>query len=456
MKVNGCNVLVLGAGVSGESAAELLLQEGASVVVADGAAPEKTGDTIKKLNKLGAHTVFGDGERLPDGAFDFAVASPAFAPSHPWLAACRERGLEVLSELELGARFWRGRMLAVTGSKGKSSIVKLLSDTLNLAGHSASPAGNYGIPLCALCNEQPELEWAVVEVSSFQMEHTWTFHPEGAALLNIQADHLDRHGGMAAYKELKLKLFSAMRPGALAALPERVAAWSAVPDDIETCRFGISSGADWRYAPGRIEGPGGGISLAGSWFDNPIFGVSASAAAALLRHAGLTGGEIEAGLRAFKPLAHRMQRIGTTGTGVVYIDDSKATSLTATAAAIQMVGGPVRLIAGGQLKETNVNCLKEVLANSVKKVYLIGCCAQLLAEAWSDAVPCEVCGTMERAVARAAVEATRGETVLLSPGTASFDQFTGYRERGKRFADCARAVAGFQEAVFPSDGKDKR
>ena len=274
--------------------------------------------------------------------------------------------------------------------------------------------------------------------------------------MNVQADHLDRHGGMAAYKELKLKLFSAMHPGTLAMLPENVAAWSAVPDDVETRRFGVSPATDWRYAPGRIEGPEGEFSLAGSWFDNPVFGVSASAAVALLWHCGLTREEIEAGLRTFEPLEHRMQRIGESEAGVTYIDDSKATSLTATAAAIRMVGGPVRLIAGGQLKETNVNCLKEILETSVKKVYLIGCCAQLLAEAWSDAVPCEVCGTMERAVARAAVEAMRGETVLLSPGTASFDQFTGYRERGKRFADCARAVAGFQEAVFPSDGKDKR
>lgn len=456
MNVKGCNVLVLGAGVSGESAAGLLAREGASVVVIDGADPAKAAPKLEKLRALGARAVFGDSERLPDEPFDFAVASPAFAPSHPWLAACRERGLEILSELELGARFWRGRMLAVTGSKGKSSIVKLLSDTLNLAGHSASPAGNYGIPLCALCTEKPGLEWAVVEVSSFQMEHTWTFHPEGAVLLNVQADHLDRHGGMAAYKELKLKLFAAMRPGALALLPENTAAWSAVPDDVETRRFGASPEADWRYAPGRIEGPDGGYALAGSWFDNPVFGVSAAAAVALLRHCGLGREEIEAGLRAFAPLEHRMQRIGTDASGATYIDDSKATSLTATAAAIRMAGAPVRLIAGGQLKETDVNCLKEILETSVKKVYLIGCCAHLLAEAWSDAVPCEVCGTMERAVARAAGDAARGEVVLLSPGTASFDQFTGYRERGKRFADCARAVAGFQEAVFPRDGKDER
>ena len=456
MKVNGCNVLVLGAGVSGEAAAALLVREGASVVVIDGATPEKSEQKIKKLRSLGACPVFGDAERLPDEPFDFAVASPAFAPSHPWLTACSERGLEVLSELELGARFWRGRLLAVTGSKGKSSIVKLLSDTLNRAGHTASPAGNYGIPLCALCNEKPGLEWAVVEVSSFQMEHTWTFHPEGSVVLNVQADHLDRHGGMSVYKELKLKLFSAMRPGTLALLPEGLSAWSAVPDDLETRRIGVSPDADWRYTPGRIEGPDGGISLAGSWFDNPVFGISAAAATALLRRCGLDRAQIEAGLRAFEPLEHRMQRIGVSEAGVTYIDDSKATSLTATAAAIRMVGGPVRLIAGGQLKETHVNCLKEILANSVKKVYLIGCCAQQLAEAWSDAVPCEVCGTMERAVSRAATEAIRGETVLLSPGTASFDQFTGYRERGKRFADCARAVAGLQEAVFPTDGKDKR
>ena len=191
------SALVLGLGVSGEFSARLLMAQGAAVSVVDQGDEAKQAERAARLRAAGCSVTFG--ETLPEGAFDLCVASPAFPLAHPWLKACGDRGVRVVSELELGSWFWRGRILAITGSKGKSSLVKLCSDTLNSAGVTASPAGNYGIPLCQLVLEKPDLQWAVVEVSSFQMEHTETLHPDIAVLLNLQADHLDRHSGMEEY-----------------------------------------------------------------------------------------------------------------------------------------------------------------------------------------------------------------------------------------------------------------
>lgn len=460
---DGCSAVVLGLGMSGEWATRLLLGHGAMVEVFDGGDEQKQAARAEALRKLGAEVAFV--KTLPeDLAADVCVASPSFEMAHPWLEACRKAGIPVISELELGWNYWEGRTIAVTGSKGKSSLVKLCSDTLNAAGVSASPAGNYGIPLCQLVMEKPDLRWAVVEVSSFQMEHTETYRPDVAILLNFQADHQDRHGSMAEYKAMKLKLFRQMDGGTLALLPTGFDDEGKAPEG--AARFGSEAGSGWRYAGHAVcgiepetfrgdilgcpsvmpEGAGPGtpvrVDMRGSWFDNEILGLAAAAAVPALLYAGLSPKQVRAGLKAFVPLEHRMQVVGTSKVGVTYIDDSKATSLAATGAALKMAKPPIRLIAGGLLKEKDLGSVKELLTQTTKKVYLIGRCSGEMGQAWSDAVPCEECGTLERAVSRAAEEAQPGETVLLSPGTASFDQFTGYRERGERFSALARAVAG--------------
>lgn len=443
-KYDGVRALVLGAGVSGEAAALLLLSRSGQVVLADEGEEARQAACAARVRQAGGRAVFG-GDGLPDGAFDVCVASPAFALGHPWLAACEAGGVPVISELELGACYWRGKILAVTGSKGKSSLVKLCADTLAGAGVAASPAGNYGIPLSRLALERPELAWAVTEVSSFQMEHTWTFRPDVAVLLNLQADHLDRHADMAEYKALKLKMFSAMRAGSVALLPEGFDDEGKVPAGVTVQRFGAGEGCDWRYGGHAVAGGGAGVpvrmEMAGTWFDNAILGLAAAAGVGALSHAGLGAEAVVRGLVGFRPLAHRVQFIGESGAGVRYVDDSKATSLAAMAAALQMVRGPVRLIAGGLLKEKDLESVKELLTQTVKKVYLIGDCSGHMFRAWGSSVICEECGTVERAVAAAVRDAQKGETVLLSPGTASFDQFKSYRERGERFSALVRAVA---------------
>ena len=396
------NALVFGAGKSGSAAAELLRRLG---IGRAGARPSRS-DVVRVLD--------GD-DAYPDGAWDLAVTSPGVPLDHPWQVAARAAGVPVISELELGARHFAGKMLAVTGSKGKSSVVKLVADGLNAAGVTAVACGNYGTPLCEVALMEPQPAWAVVEVSSFQMEttHPEHFHPVAAAILNLQEDHLDRHGSVEAYHALKRRMLEGAARAVAAAR-----AW----DDC----------------------------LAGSYFDNDVLRPNGEVAAALMDAAGLSHDAIARAFASFVPLAHRMQKVAEIQ-GVSYIDDSKATSLAALAAGVRMAQGgrpepSVRLIAGGLAKGDSPNSVIPYLRSGVKKVYLIGRCADQLFDAWRETVPCEVCGTLGRAVERSRRDACSGEVVLLSPGTASFDQFQSYGARGDAFASFVCAEGKCAEA----------
>ena len=312
-------------------------------------------------------------------------------------------GVPVKSELQLGCEELRRRgwkLLAVTGSKGKSSVVKIVVDAINLAGGRAVPCGNYGRPVCDLVGEEPG--WAVVEVSSFQLETTQlasdTF--EAAVVLNVQEDHLDRHGDVSVYHSLKRRLASMAK----------------------------------RWFEGVDEFEGVEKLIDGSYFDNAVLRANGAYAVALMRTAGLDDDAIRRAFESFEPLPHRFQIVGELD-GVRYIDDSKATSIAALVAGVAMCGGsPVRLVAGGLLKGDDPKIALPVLTERVKKVYLIGRGAEALAAAWGETVDCEICETLEKAVAGARRDAARGETVLLSPGAASFDQFHNFGERGDVFA----------------------
>ena len=350
--------LVLGSGKSGTAAAALLKAQGHEVDFADG--------------------------------YDCVITSP---------------GLRTKSELQFGCeelkrRGWK--LLAVTGSKGKSSVVKVVADAIG-----GVPCGNYGRPVTDLISEKPG--WAVVEVSSFQLETT-TLPPdafEAAAILNLQEDHLDRHGSVEAYHGLKRKLLSFAKK---------------------------------RVEPVKRSGDRFPALWKGSYFDNEILAGNAAMAVELMRVAGLDDAKIAAAFKSFVPLPHRMNLVAEID-GVRYIDDSKATSLAALVAGVKMASSgdrTVLLIAGGLPKGDDPKTALSTLTERVKKVYLIGQSAEAFFAVWNGAVDCEICGTMGKAVEEAAREAEKGETVLLSPGTASFDQFKSYGERGDAFAQLVK------------------
>lgn len=439
--------LVCGLGTSGEAAALLLRSEGTEVVAVDrGEAPELR-LRAAALKAAGVCVQLGMTD-LPAGPFEVAVMSPSIPLNAPWALELRRRGVPLLAELELGWSRHRGRTIAVTGSNGKSTCVKWLAEALQAAGLRAAPAGNYGPPAARIVRAQPELDWLVLEVSTFQLETCHAFRPDIGILLNIFPNHLDRHGEMATYAELKARLFANTQRADRCLVPppllETVRRQSGGAGRWET--FGLDDKADWRFQAGAIWHEGVAVAdLRGTRFDNAILGVAGAAVVAALTAAGPGPAAAVQAARAFQSLPHRMQPVAEIG-GVRFVNDSKATNLTALAAALTMTGGRVRLIAGGLLKEKDLNGVKDLLAQKVETVYLIGRAAPAMASAWSGTVSCRSCGTLAAAVEQAAADAREGETVLLSPACASFDQFKSFEERGDLFAELVVALQKMESA----------
>ena len=439
--------LVLGLGSSGLAAARLLRRRGIAVTAVDAKPADPR--VREALDAAGAACLAPRGDDLEPDA-DLAVASPGVRAEGPWIRGLRLRGVPVISEVELG---WlcrgRARVLAVTGSNGKSTLVKLCAEALTRAGLRASPAGNYGLPVCDVV-ESGEWDWLVIEVSTFQLETFDRFRPDIGILLNLYPNHLDRHGTMAVYAGLKARLFARMETGDTALAHEGAAAFLPRPPCGKgTLRlFGTGYGSDYRYRDGRVTGlrDGGSVSVMGTLFGNEILGTAAAAAAGALEAAGAPPAALEGAAAAFESLPHRMQKVRTLG-GVTFIDDSKATNLAAVSAALRMCASPVRLIAGGLLKETDVGGLKDFLVKKCAKVYGIGKTAPYLEKEWGKWVPFEDCHELVRAVRTAWREAKAGDTVLLSPGCASFDQFKSFEERGEQFICVVQALETEKERL---------
>ena len=431
------SALILGLGSSGESAARLLLREGTRVTVIDRASGPELDERAEGLGREGASVLAGC-DRVPDGSYDVCIASPGVPPSSPWVGELERRGVDILSELELGATRCRCPILAVTGSNGKSTMVKLCTEMLRHAGRRAEMAGNYGVPICRVAPGSGGLDWLVVEVSSFQLERVREFHPRVGVVMNIQPNHLDRHGDVGLYTDLKARLFARMGRDEVGLVHDEAA-----PEIVRRSAgsnrwltFGASEAADYRYANGivTVGGTRGRrqFSFERTSFANPVMGLTAAAAVAAAEACGIGGEHAGAAARAFEPLPHRMQPVGTIR-GVRCVDDSKATTLAALRAAVEMTDGKVRLIAGGLLKESDLDSVKEFLAKRVMGVYLIGSAAEKMRKAWGDVVTCRMCGRLEAAVDAALGEAAAGETLLLAPGCTSFDQFKNFEERGDEF-----------------------
>ena len=447
------SALVLGLGGSGADAARLLRREGAEVTVMDRARTGELAAEAAALEADGVRVMLGR-DAPPDSAFSVCIVSPGFPAESPALRTLRARSVPVLPEFELGWSRLGSRAVAVTGSNGKSTLVKLCAEALRAAGFRSAQCGNCLPTVCRLALEQGQrpLDWAVIELSSFQLEQAAAFRPEVAVLLNLHPNHLDRHADMGAYRAAKARLFANM------ASPDKAIVWepekesmallaASAPDWIS---FGLSEAADYRYARGGVTAraarnagqPGGAfLPTRGTMFDNEIMGLAAAAAMAVADACGAGAGALSGAMRDFHHLPHRMSEVAALR-GVRFVDDSKATSLAALAAALTMTPGRVRLIAGGLAKREPFDPVRPLLAGKVPAAYLIGKDAPLLADAWRDAAECVLCGDIEEAVRRAWSEAAPGDTVLLAPGCASFDQFRNFGERGDRFSAAVRALSG--------------
>jgi UDP-N-acetylmuramoylalanine--D-glutamate ligase len=385
---------------------------------------------VSRLEALGIDVRLGT-QLVPVEGFTALVKSPGIPGGAAQVEAARAAGVPVWSEVELAARMMpENPMAGVTGTNGKTTTTQLVGAMLQAGGLEAEVAGNVGRPLTDLPGRVAPATWIACELSSFQLEDIDTLRCRAAVILNLTPDHLDRHGTMEEYLRCKLRIFENQAPGDTAVLNGDVPILrdARIPGAGTRVLFSASDpGAlDWEHA--RLRGQHN--------LENAV------AAAAVARAAGVDDAAVNAALRAFDPPPHRLQPVAAAG-GVEWVNDSKATNPDAVLKALTAFDRGVHLILGGSLKGSSyAEMAAAIAAGPVVRSYLIGASADAIAAALDAAgAPYVRSGTLERAVAEASAAAVAGDTVLLSPACASFDQFRDYEQRGERFAELARAAA---------------
>ncbi len=410
-------VAVLGDGVSGRAAAKLVNKLGAEVVIYD----QRVGDGVDQEFDPGAHKLL--------------VTSPGFELGHSWVMAGRSAGLVCLTEIDFAALFWRGEVVAVTGTNGKTTVTEFLSFALTTAGKDASAVGNVGNAFSEVVAKRdggaPD-SIAICEVSSFQAEALHHFRADAAIWTNFAEDHLERHASMQGYFMAKWRLFER-------AIGGQVFAGSSVARAAE--HFGQSLP---EAAIVDTEESAGDILLRGTVFDTHPQRENFLLTAAWWRAAGLREPALYAAAQNYVIGPHRLTRIGEFD-GAVWWDDSKATNFHATEAALSQFGGKVVLIAGGKSKGGDIEAFVSRIQSRLKHVLLIGETRNILATLFGAAgVPHTGCADLAAAVRGAMAVSDSGDDVLLSPGFSSLDQFSGYAERGESFVQLLKS------AVFSS------
>jgi len=436
--------VVIGLGTAGLATVHDLLRQGVRVKVSDRrllAEIEPETRTFLERNKIalecGGHSV-----AFIRGA-DLVVPGPGVPLGLPVLQAARELGIPLCGELALAAGRFQVPVIAVTGSNGKTTVTSLIGALLKAAGRQPFIGGNIGTPLLDFFSEPEKYDCAVLELSSFQLDLAGEFRPNIGLLLNITPDHIDRHGSLAAYTRAKQNLFGHQQPGDMAILggDDPVAAATAINPGVLALSFGHGKECAARIVDGKVQ-VGAGFSgaealcydLAATKLSSSVNQLNAAAAILALTLAGCDQDAIMRGLTAYQPPPHRMAEVAVID-GVRYIDDSKATNIGALEAALGGCDGQVVLIAGGRDKDSDFTLLHQVVGKKVKHLLLIGEAAPLMEAALSAVTTCEGVSSMEEAVVRAHQLARAGELVLLAPGCASFDMFSGYAQRGRVFTE---------------------
>jgi UDP-N-acetylmuramoylalanine--D-glutamate ligase len=455
MRYEGRNAVVLGCGLTGFSLARHLAAGGAAVTVADTRSAPPFADTLRQTLRdvpivTGAFTA-----ATFEGA-DLIAISPGVAKDEPAIAAAVARGAELVGDIELFARALPTgqKVIAVTGSNGKTTVTALTGALARAAGLATIVAGNIGNAVLDVLGEieagTRRRTWPdvlVLELSSFQLETTTSLAPVAATVLNITANHLDRYDGIDGYAAAKARVFASggMQvlnrddPRSLAmAIPGRTVMTFGAGVPASDNEWGVvARGGDARdawLARGRTPlAPVAKLALIGRHnAQNALAALALVAAVAEITPA------VIAALARFKGLPHRMQRIGEAG-GVLYVNDSKGTTIAATQVALEGLGRPVVLIAGGDGKGQDFTALKAAVDAHCRAVLLIGRDAPAIGRALAGSrAEVERLGTLEAAVARAVKIARPGDAVVLSPACASLDQFSNYVERGERFATLVR------------------
>jgi UDP-N-acetylmuramoylalanine--D-glutamate ligase len=440
----GQPVAVLGLGLSGRAAAELLAGAGARVWAFDEADTEALRASVAPLAALGVTVHLGQSS-LPPQSYACVVTSPGLPPTKGLLAAALQRGLPCLGELELGFRACTFPNVSISGTNGKTTTTELMELVLRAVGQATVAAGNIGLPLCAVATQ--ELDRIVLEISSFQLETIHRFRPHLAILLNLTPDHFDRYPGMREYLLAKARLFENQTPDDWAIVQQEALVQLQslqVPLAARLLTFSATAPQADIYLEGtrilsrRPEFPGLLLDQRDTRLRGPHNAENLMAVLAASQVLGLPMETVRSALCGYRPAPHRCEWVAEIA-GVQYVNDSKATNVDAVEKALRTVppgflgSNNVWLIAGGKDKGFGFDELIPWLRQRVKMACLIGETQSRLMQAWGDHVSCAPCGTLSEAVLRASRQAAPGDVVLLSPACSSFDQFRSYQHRGEVF-----------------------
>ena len=453
----GESILVIGLGRSGVASTQVLCARGVAVFATDEKPRAELAEAIAQVETAGARFITPD--EMPEilGGLTAAVLSPGVPLNGPLVRIVQNANVPVFSEIEVAYRLCKAPIVAVTGTKGKSTTTSLIGHLFRSCGKNVHVGGNIGNPLIREVLDAKPHDWVIAEVSSFQLESIRSFRPRVSVLLNISADHLDRYYSMDEYAEAKYRIFANQNEhdyfvGNLDDERIRQLHWHVGETRVHARQLWFTLGEQHEHAtmflrddaiiytpvhgdPRPIEiMRAGEIPLAGR---HNVQNVMAALLAGLA--AGLDARALRDGVMSFAAMAHRLQPVGETG-GVLFVDDSKATNPGSVVAALHAYDRPIILIAGGKSKNTDFTELGRIIDARAKALVVIGEAADELA-AHVRRKPVEHAGSMEEAVRRAYALAQSGDVVLLSPACASFDMFSNAEDRGEKFTAAVHALS---------------
>ena len=450
MELKNKRVLVVGLGKSGISAAHFLREQGARVTVSDSRDAVALAEEIPALLDAGIMVETGGHGLLTFRRSDLIVVSPGVPMDTPELKQVIAFGLPVIGELELASRYLKGKVVAITGSNGKTTTTTLVGEILKASGAPTLVGGNIGLPVIELIAQSTEESVSVLEVSSFQLETVEEFHPWISVVLNITPDHLDRHGSFENYAAAKARITERQEAADFLVLNAEDKATQMIAGKTQAQVFWFSGRRPIKqgaFVHGESvlfvakEGakaepilPVSEIPLKGSHNVENVL-----AAVCVARLAGVSAEVIRGAVRSFKAVEHRLELVATVA-GVEYYNDSKATNVDATMKAVASFDGGIHLILGGKDKNSDYTQLAELLKQRVKVVYTIGSAAEKIEHQLRGVVKIKSAGTIQVAVQDAAASAVAGDVVLLAPACSSFDQFENYEHRGRVFRQIVHEI----------------
>jgi UDP-N-acetylmuramoylalanine--D-glutamate ligase len=444
MELKGKKVLVVGIARTGVEAARFAARQGARVIVTDRKEVQELQHELASL--AGLAVTYRPGSELSaclEGT-DYVVPSPGVPPENALLREACRRQIEILSEIELAARFIETPLIAITGTNGKSTTTSLIGEILKASGMRVFVGGNIGTPLIRFVSDR--WDCGVVEISSFQLEWTKRFRPKVAVLLNLSEDHLDRYAGFAAYCAAKERIFSQQQADDTAILNrddpwvwrarKRIKArvisfgWDAVPDGV----FAAPDKVIWKEQTGAEAFSLERVKLTGV---HNVENVMAAVAAAKV--IGADSRAIRQAIESFRGLEHRLEFVCEKN-GVRYYNDSKGTNVGAVVKSLMSFSTPVILLAGGVDKHGDYGILADEIRRTVKKLVLFGAARERIRDCLGHLTDTVAAASFADAVREAYLSATRGDAVLLSPACSSFDMFQNYEERGRVFKELVRKL----------------